>query len=171
MAGSDVTVECLLHAVADAQGTIRAYDTKAEVLGILLTLAVGITNFTLLQETLGPLSQALLVVSWVIGLIAIVFLGLVLHPKSKLFKDIKYGNYSPTGAYFLAGVTASPETTIASLAERAASTDWVSELTFENMKLSLIREHKDGVFKTALRLSGVTVVLTTLSIAASWFNV
>lgn len=30
---SDVVINCLQHAIDDAQSTIRAYDTKAEILG------------------------------------------------------------------------------------------------------------------------------------------
>lgn len=152
-----------MHAIADNQGTIRAYDTKAEVLGILLTLAIGITNFTLLQHEISC-SKWILASSWIIGLIAIAALGLVLYPKKDQFKNIGLGNYTPSGTYFLFNLSSTPQNTVTALANKAIDTDWVSELIYENMKLSVIRENKHHWFIYSLKLTGITLLLITLSI-------
>ncbi|MDO9386479.1 MAG: hypothetical protein Q7T65_07210 [Thiobacillus sp.] len=163
----NIVIGCLQHAIEDAQGTIRAYDGKAEILGILLTVALGVTNFTYLQQQPGMCSKYLLAASWIFGLAAIGVLGMVLHPKKNQFKGLSLGTYTPTGAYFLFNVLSSPEKSVIALAKNARETDWVSELTYENMKLSLIRECKHEWFVLALKLAGVTLLLITLTVIGS----
>ena len=153
-----MTIACLQHAIEDTQETIRAYDTKAEILGILLTLAVGITNFSLLPE-LALYSRIALVCSWLVSLAAVGLLGLVLHPKANQFKDISFGTFSPNGTYYLNQVTASAQNTVSSLADKAVNTNWVEELMYESMKLSLIRDRKHYWFVLALRVTGVALLL------------
>lgn len=161
---SDVTINCLQHAIEDTQGTIRAYDSKAEILGILLTVALGITNFTLLQQAPAALSKCLLGTSWVVGLIALALLGRVLRPKKNLFKELNCGSYTPTGAYFLFNVLSCPQNTVSELAKKAQQTDWVSELTYESMKLSLIRDRKHSCFMSALWVSGAALLLVVITV-------
>ena len=160
----ETTISCLQHAIEDAQDTIRAYDSKAEILGILLTVAIGITNFTFLQHSTSY-SKALLVASWIAGLVAICALGLVLHPKKDLFKKIDFGGYTPKETYFLSNIESSPQNTVTELASKALNTDWVCELTYENMKLSLIREYKHCCFVFALKAAGITLLLIALTVA------
>lgn len=167
---SDTTISCLLHAIDDAQGTIRAYDSKAEILGILLTLALGVTNFTLLQQTPDTCSKFLLAASWFFGLLAIGVLGMVLYPKKDQFRGLSCGTYTPTGAYFLFNVLSSPQNTITELAQKAHATDWASELTYESMKLSLIRESKHRWFIRALNLAAVTLLFVAVAVIVGSFK-
>lgn len=159
----ETTITCLQHAIEDAQGTIRAYDAKAEILGILLTVAIGITNFTCLQHT-SFYAKIFLIASWIAGLVAIGALGFVLHPKNDLFKKIAFGGYTPKQTYFFTKIESSPQNTVEELANKAINTDWVSELTYENMKLSLIREFKRCYFVFALRAAGVTLLLIGITV-------
>ncbi len=158
-----VTIDCLKHSIEDTQQTIRGYDIKAEILAILLTFAIGLTNFTLLPHLNTP-SKLILLCSWVVSLSAIALLGLVLHPKVNQFKSITLGTYSPSGTYFLHKVTESAQNTVSDLAIRARNTNWIEELMYESMKLSLIREKKHSWFIIALRLSGITLFLIFLVI-------
>lgn len=162
-AEKDTAISCLKHAIEDAQETIRAYDTKAEILGILLTLAIGITNFTLLEHSKGC-TKWILLSSWIVALVAITVLGLVLHPKKNPFANIAHGNYTPSGTYFLTNLPSAPQNTVSALTDKAVLTDWVSELMYENMKLSVIRDHKHRCFTLALRLTGFTILLIVASI-------
>ena len=161
---NDVTISCLQHAITDAQETIRAYDSKAEILAILLTVALGITNFTLLQNNPDAWSRYLLAVSWIVGLLTLASLGMVLRPRKNPFKGILLGAYRPAGTYFFCNVLACPENTVEGLAKRAKDTDWVSELTYESVKLSLIREAKHGWFSRALWFAALTLLLVTLAV-------
>lgn len=159
----ETAISCLKHAIEDAQETIRAYDTKAEILGILLTLAIGLTNFTLLENIKGS-AKWILLSSWVVALIAIAVLGFVLHPRKNPFANIASGNYIPSGTYYLSNLSSAPQNTVSALAAKAVLTDWVSELTYENMKLSVIRDHKHSCFTWALRLTGFTILLIVAAI-------
>lgn len=161
------TISCLMHAIEDTQATIRAFDTKAEILGILLTLAIGITNFTFLQNGIGY-AKWILMGSWVVALIAIIVLGLVLHPNKNPFKNVDRGNYIPSGTYFLFHLSSSPQNTVTALADKAINTDWVSELTYENMKLSAIRDNKHYWFTWALKLAGITILLIAVAICVGF---
>lgn len=161
---NDVTISCLQHAIEDTQGTIRAYDSKAEILAILLTVALGITNFTLLQEGQALSSKCLLGASWVVGLIALGLLGRVLLPKKNLTQGLKNGEYAPSGTYFLLNVLSCPQNTVSEVAKKATQTDWVSELTYESMKLSLIRDYKHGSFMSALWAAGAALLLVVITV-------
>lgn len=158
------TIECLKHALEDTQETIRGYDNKAEILAVLLTLAVGFTNFTLFPVVAGSLEKYILVASWITAFVAITFLGFVLHPNVNLFKAIQKGTYTPQGTYFLHKINESPTNTISDLAERALKTNWVEELTYECMKVSIIRERKHCWFVLALQVSGLTLLLILLAL-------
>ena len=158
------TIDCLKHALEDTQETIRGYDNKAEILAVLLTLAVGLTNFTLFPLIVDSLEKYLLMASWVTAFAAITLLGLVLHPKVNLFEAIQKGTYTPQGTYFLHKINESPTNTISALAERALNTNWVEELTYECMKVSIIREKKHCWFVSALLISGLTLLLILLAL-------
>jgi hypothetical protein len=134
-----VVIDCLKHSIEDSQHTIRGYDTKAEILGLLLTLALGITNFNHLQNMQG-IAQFLLLASWLSSLVTLCFLGAVLHPNLNNFKELSFGTFTPTCVYFLHNVTGAASNSVSDLAIKARSTDWVQELMYESMKLSLIRE-------------------------------
>lgn len=165
----ETVIACLQHAIEDAQSTIRGYDTKAEILGILLTLAIGITNYEQLTQV-AACSKLLLCAAWVSCLIALVALGRVLYPKSDPFQGIGLGTYSPQGIYFLSKVTASAQNTVSALADKALQTDWVSELIYENMKLSVIRDHKHVCFVAALKLAGVALALIAAFLVVTLFS-
>lgn len=162
-AEKDNAISCLMHAINDAQETIRAYDTKAEILGVLITLAIGLTNFTIFTNSTGS-AKWTLVISWLVALVAILSLGLVLHPKKNPFEKTSLGNFTPSSTYFLTNIMSSPQNTVATLAAKALVTDWVYELMYENMKLSVIRDRKHNYFTWALRLAGVMILLIITSI-------
>lgn len=161
----DTTISCLMHSITDTQQTIRAYDTKAEILGILLTLAIGITNYTLLSGS-QTYSKSIVIIGWLLGLISIVLLGLVLYPKKDPFKKINLGTYIPTGVFYLRDLS-TPQNSINYLVDKANNTDWISELMYECMKLSVIRNHKHCLFIWALRTSGITLLFIAISISQS----
>lgn len=165
---TEITISCLQHAIEDAQDTIKAYDAKAEILGVLLTIAIGITNFTFLQHT-SPTSKAFLIASWIIGLLSIGFLGAVLYPQRDPFKKIQFGGYTPSGTYFLTQLNTSAQNTVTQLADNALNTNWVNELTYENMKLSIIRDYKHCWYVRALRVSGLSLLLIAIMVFIEYY--
>lgn len=159
------TLSCLQHSIEDSQGTIRAFDAKAEVLGVLLTLALGITNFALLEKA-EVLTKLFIGSAWVFGVASMVYLGAVLHPKRNIFQSIDMGGYMPQGTYFWLPDTPNSRLSIKDRAEKALGTDWVVELTYENVKLALIRDWKYKCFKKALYWAGGALLCVAVSIVS-----
>lgn len=157
------TMECLRHAIEDTQGTIRAYDVKAEILAALLTLIVTVSSQSLFGQ-INEIGQMILKISWLFCLITIFVLGLVLMPKSNLFSLVKYGSFSPKSTYFLHEINKSANNTVSEIAAKALVTNWTEELTYESMKLSLIRDRKHNWFTKALYLSAVTLLLVPIAL-------
>lgn len=154
----EVKILCLQNALNDTQGTIRAFDAKANSLGVLLTVAIGITNFTLFQ-TQGPWTKCFLAASWIAGLAAIFFLGAVLHPLRNPHQSLVgrgEGTY-----YFL---TSELTKNVYEMIDRIDKTNWIHELTYENMKVSMIRDYKNAHFKRAVKLSGVCLLSIALAV-------
>lgn len=156
-------ISCLLHAIDDTQGTIRAYDMKANSLGVLLTLALGLSNISLLQSP-AFCTKNLLFLSLVLGLLALFALGLVLRPVMNPVKKINFGNYVPTKTYFVDSKSLTVEDTVDVHSRRTVQTDWVAELTYEKMKLASIRSYKHSCFTWAVVISGATLVLIAIAI-------
>lgn len=161
------TISCLQHAVADVQGTIRAYDMKANILGVILTVALGYTNFTLIQKSF-PYSQLLLSACWVSGLFALAATGAVLYPMRRPIANISCGAFSSSETYFISS-SSLHQSTVTEMAAKALQANWIEELTFENMKLSLIRDYKHRWFVNSLKLVFLSLVLVGVTaIAALW---
>lgn len=162
------TIECLKHAISDTQETIRGYDNKALIVATLITLAVGITNYSLMPHLEGWLEYGL-ITSWLLAITSVALLGMVLHPRVDNFKAIHLGEFTPAGVYFLHNITNSPSNSVSALAERALSTYWVEELMYESMKVSYIRDKKHCWFILALKVTGLTLALTFLMIILGAF--
>jgi hypothetical protein len=136
---------------------------KANSLGVLLTIALGLSNLSLLQSP-AFCTKNLLILSLVLGLFALFALGLVLRPIMNPAKKVNAGNYVPTKTYFVDSKSLTAEDTVDVYARRTVETDWVAELTYENMKLASIRSYKHLCFTWAVVLSGATLVFIAVAI-------
>lgn len=152
-----VTIECLRQAILDTQEVIRSYDIKAEILAILLTLIVGVTS-QIVPAELTVNGKLLLKCSWFLCLATIFFLGLVLKPKNNLYPKFHFGTFTPKGTYHIHQVNTNVSSTVSSVAANALATNWVEELTYESMKLSLIRDRKHCIFVYSLWPASATIV-------------
>lgn len=157
------TIESLRHAIDDSQGTIRAYDVKAEILAVLLTLIVGATSQTFCSD-FNEQGQFLLKCAWVLCLLTAFLLGIVLMPKTNLFAKINYGTFTPRGSYHFHNISPYPTNSVSSIAANALATNWIEELTYEVMKLSLIRERKHFWFINSLWPAATTILVIILAI-------
>lgn len=149
------TIDCLKHALQDTQETIRAYDIKAQSLGVLLTVSIGVVNFGI-AATPFLLLKILAIFASVAGLAAIWLLGQVLHPRNEPWKRIQLGTYQPAHTYYLLKPEEQGSLPVSSQSERAVQTDWVAELTYELMKVSAIRNAKHRWLLWSLRTSAVS---------------
>lgn len=166
---SDYTIPCLMHAIEDKQGTIRAYDIKAQILAGFLAIVIGFTNYEYNQRSV--CYPELIIISWMMGLTAIIILGLVLYPKKNPFEKLSLGSYVPQQSYFMHDITSSPGNTVDVLLDKAENTNWGPELVYENMKLSVIRDRKHVLFVWALRLSGISILFVAISMIVNLSHV
>lgn len=158
----NTAIDCLKHSIEDTQETIRGYDTKAEILAIILTMAGGITNFTNFPVVTS--NNWILFASWILTIVSLGLLGMVLYPKKNQFKSLELGLYVPSEVYFIHDLSSSPQNTVSNLAGKALGTNWVEELMYESMKLSLIRDKKHFWFIWSIRATGVSLFLIFLPI-------
>lgn len=154
---SKMSIERLQKIIDETQATVRAYDTKAEILAVILTLVIGIINFTLINEVKsGGFIKYMALITTAIGVIALFVNGLVLYPKKDVFKAIQTNNYKPKRTYFVNIENTPTFNNIDIYVDEVDSTDWKHELAYEVLKISLIRDRKHSCFVWALRLSGLT---------------
>lgn len=147
-----ISIECLMHAISDTQDTIRYYDIKSEIIGALLSAFVAIINVTMMNVSFLPV-KCFLFLSLLFDFLAILSIGLVLYPRAVILKKINCGSYIAKNTYLMVNHVK----TIPEQVDLVKETDWISELTFELSKLSLIRDRKRYFFKLVLLLSGASL--------------
>lgn len=151
-----ITTTCLLNAINEAQDAIRGYDTKAEILGILMTLVVGFLNYNLLSDYSSDLLIKLgIAAGTLLAITAVGLMLIVLFPSNNPANEVYLGSYTPKNTYFFYkknGERFDFEKIHADL----TTTDWRKELLFELLKLSHIRDRKHAWFIRAVKASSVT---------------
>lgn len=152
------SIECLMHAISDSQDTIRYYDIKSEIIGALLAVFVGTTNVAIMSNSFSSV-KCLLFLSLFFDFAAILSIGFVLYPRVTMFKNINHGSYIPKNTYFIVN----NKRTISEQVDLVNETEWISELTFELSKLSLIRDRKFFYFKPVILLSGMSLFFISLA--------
>jgi hypothetical protein len=158
--GDKTTINCLQKALDETQETIRAYDTKAEVLAIILTLIVGVINFNLINEGCKAHSwiKSLSVVSIFLGISSLFAVGMALYPRNNLFKEIDTGNEKPKRTYYVSFSIMPSFKTLDEYLSQVDVTDWKREIAYEVLKTSCIRDNKHFWFHLALRSAAVTLL-------------
>ncbi|MFZ6006156.1 MAG: hypothetical protein ACOYU2_00710 [Nitrospirota bacterium] len=153
---SRMSVERLQKIIDETQETIRAYDIKAEILAVILTLVIGIVNFTLVTDVKSiEFIKYTALITTAVGVIALLINGIVLYPKKDVFKAIQTNKYKPKRTYFVNIEDTPTFNNIDIYVDEVDSTDWKHELAYEVLKISLIRDRKHVCFVWALRLSGL----------------
>lgn len=153
------TLECLQKALGETQETIRAYDTKAEVLAIIMTLVVGIINFGMVAESCKAhcVIKYLSVASIALGVFALFAVGMVLYPRKNIFKDIDTGDDRPKRTYFVSFDFMPEFKSLDEYIGQIDNTDWKREIAYEILKTSCIRDHKHYWFHIGIRCAAFTL--------------
>ncbi|WP_129125958.1 MULTISPECIES: hypothetical protein [Geomonas] len=152
----DKAIECLLNAVNECQETIRGYDTKAEILGILMTLVVGFLNFNLVSDyKCDKFVMGFIAAATVFAVTTLAFMLGVLFPSKNPIEEIILGEYAPRNTYFLTKPNKA-KFNFQDIHYRLLETDWQKELLLELMKLSSIRDRKHKWFNAAVIAASVT---------------
>ncbi|HIJ88017.1 MAG TPA: hypothetical protein HPP97_10115 [Desulfuromonadales bacterium] len=153
-------MECLQKALDETQETIRAYDTKAEVLAIIMTLVVGIINFGLVNDICKTHCwiKFISVTSIFLGITTLFAIGMVLYPRKNLFKSIDSGEFRPKRTYYVSLDFLPSFTNLDEYLRQIDITDWKREIAYEVLKTSCIRDHKHTWFHIGLKCAGCTLV-------------
>lgn len=145
------------EALAQAQQTVRAYDTKAQIVGVGYILALGIV--LRLGEALPKLERSdilLVLVGWSIVISPILLFGFVLYPTRKSVSGTAADDHRSRGLlYFSPGAHASVD----SYMEALTAADGLREQTSELFVVTELRELKRKRFLRALFATGAAFVL------------
>jgi len=157
----DDSLTCLLNSLNEIQETIRAYDVKAEILAVVITLALGLLGQNFGDNLDYCRWQIFVGIACIItGLISIALVGLVLYPSKEPFKKIDLTDYSPQRSYYINTDNYTPKMKVSALLDRIEKTDWQAELAYEILKCSSIRDRKHILFVASLRVSVLTLFLS-----------
>lgn len=155
-----ITLACLEKILDETQATVRAYDTKAEVLAVILTLVVGVINFTMVSE--GCKGHAWVkagsVVSIALGVFTLFAAGMVLYPRQNLFRGINVGRIKPKGTFFVLLGEGCTFNNLDSYLCDVDATDWKREIAYEVLKTSCIRDCKHYWFHLAMKCAALTLL-------------
>lgn len=154
------TLECLQNILNETQETIKAYDTKAEILAILLTLIIGIINFGFVTDACTTHCGIKLVsiISMSLGILSLFPIGMVLYPRKNLFEGINAGEFQPEKTYFVSFNIVPEFKNFDEYLRQVEATDWKKEIAYEILKTSCIRDHKHFWFNIGIRCAAITLL-------------
>ena len=150
-------INILQEALAEAQQTVRAYDIKAQIVGVGYIFALGVV-FRLgdLLPKLETGDVAFVILGWGIVIFPILLFGFVLYPTRKSVSGIDQGS-SPAAQilYF------SPDrhSSVATYLDALQNVDGIAERAGELHKVSSLRELKRNRFLRALFAAGISFIV------------
>lgn len=156
MVDTDKNLHFIELALDEAQATVRAYDTKAQIVGIGYTFALNIVagvtgGFPGIAEAgLWPV-----VFFWGIVMAPLFLFGAVLYPSRKIAPRVA----RPETVRRLLYVETQRYGDVESFEAALEGADWRHELTFELLKVTRLREMKRGRFIRALFVTALSFAL------------
>lgn len=152
------SLSLLRDALTEAQATVRAYDTKAQIVGVGYVFALGIVGSV---EKMVPNSVETdwlaIAFAWVIVILPILFFGYVLYPTRKTAPSLDEDPVKRPE--FVLYVDTARHYDVEALKQSLRRCDPVNEFAFEVLKLSKLRELKRQRFLRALFLAAAAFVL------------
>ena len=148
----------LLHgSLAEAQETVRAYDTKAQIVGVGYILALGVAgNFEALLPEASEFTPLTLSVACG-AILPILLFGFVLYPSRKSAE--KFADQSEATPEHVLYVNPTKLGNVKALKEAVGRCDPIIEVSFELLKVSQLRDLKRRRFLRALFSAAVVFLL------------
>jgi len=149
---TEQTFALLKDSLDEAQISVRAYDTKAQIVGVGYIFALNVIgDIGQMTDNPGSGDIVTIVIAWVLVILPITLFGYVLYPVRKSTK----AETSDGLAHFF---YLHPERygSAKGLIAAAEHCDPVDEIAHELLQLALLRESKRKRFVTALSSAGVT---------------
>ena len=150
-------VSFLMSALDEAQSSVRAFDTKAQIVGIGYIFAVGIiTTIGSWSPDKTPFTVSSVILAWLLVMVPIVFFGAVLYPSRKMAPKLGEKSSHVKRLYHMSNEYIKNVDTYLSDIENC---DIKAEISYELMKVSALRELKRVRFLRALFFSCLSFVL------------
>ncbi len=151
------SLSLLRDSLGEAQSTVRAYDTKAQIVGIGYIFALGIVGR---WEDLFPkadVNVGYVLVAWGVVIISIVLFAYVLYPSRKMAP--KLANESTVDVDHILYIDPKKFGSVEELKVAVDRCDPINEVAFELLKVSKLRELKRRRFLRALFGAGICFVV------------
>jgi hypothetical protein len=154
------TLSILLSSLHDVQNAIRAYDTKAQVVSIGFIFSLGlITTVGALAPEIPRFTWALVIFSWVLGVVPVMMFGYLLYPSRSMAPKLGTNVENLQRSYYLLNES---YPVLDDFIAAFDQSDWKIELAYEIQKSSLLRDMKRRRFVWALRIAGLAYALMFL---------
>ncbi len=137
---AEQSLSLLRDSLAEAQTTVRAYDTKAQIVGVGYIFALGIVeSFEALLPEASELNLLTLLVACT-AILPILLFGFVLYPSRKSAE--KFADQSEATPEHVLYVDPTKVGSVKALKEAVGRCDPILEVSFELLKVSQLRELK-----------------------------
>lgn len=158
---TDLPLKYLQLALEEAQATVRAYDTKAQIVGIGYTFALNIVAAAM-SGLPGSGEAGLLLVTlfWLVVMAPLFLFGYVLYPSRRSAPKVQ--DTTELGLQRVLYVETRHHGTFDDLLNAAQNSDWRAELVYEVLKVSKLREIKRGRFIRALFTTAFSFAMLAL---------
>lgn len=132
----------------ETQATVRAYDTKAQIVGIGYIFALGIVfQFANKLDPHASLSTNQIILAWTFIIFPIILFGAVLYPTRKIVPSLRSTLFEDHGYYYvLPGQHKSSQDYLTGLRQ----SNLPEELSAEVLKMAELRDLKRSRFLRAL---------------------
>ena len=147
----------LMNALEEAQSSIRAFDTKAQIVGIGYIFAVGIIfQIGSLNPDIAPFTSSTVIFAWLLVMVPIVLFGTVLYPSRRMAPKLGEKSKHVKRLYH---VSIDYIKDVDSYLSDIEYCDIKAEICYELMKVSALRELKRVRFLRALYFSCLSFLL------------
>jgi uncharacterized membrane protein (UPF0136 family) len=128
--------------------TVRAYDTKAQIVGIGYIFALGIVfQFANKLDPNASQSTDQVILAWTFIIVPIILFGAVLYPTRKIVPSLRSTQFEDHGYYY---VLPGQHKTAADYPRNLRQSNLVEELSSEVLKIAELRDLKRRRFLRAL---------------------
>ena len=148
---------CMLAALKEVQDTVRAYDTKAQIVGVGFIFTIGvITNIGARLPNQHDFNTLLLILVWILAIGPIILFGVVLYPSRSIApilgdeaEDVRHNYYVATAI----------QKDLSIYLRNIEACNWNREIAYEIMKVSNLRDKKRNRFIRALYASAFSFIV------------
>lgn len=140
----------LKDSLKDAQDTVRAYDTKAQIVGVGYILSLNVISQVgqIIPDKSLQTNLLSIFIPWAFVIVPIILFGWVLFPTRNTSKLL--GPTSERASKHILFFEPSPKNTVAALKAAVLESDPLDEVAYELLKVSKLREIKRSRFLRAL---------------------